>query len=69
MKLEKYYNYLIESGLVSDESLNLVTRINGCNENTLNDVLYVITGYRDLEQYTEYEDEETYQQYFKEEEE
>ena len=39
------------------------------NEESVNDILYVRTGYRDMEQYLEYEDKETYNEYYKEEEE
>ena len=64
MNLEQYYNYLIEYEIVGEETLNVVTSINGYNEKTLDDVLYVKTGYRDIEQYLEYEDRETYEEYY-----
>lgn len=64
MNLEQYYNYLLENGIVSEETLNVVTSINGYNEKTLDDVLYVKSGYRDIEQYLEYEDKETYEEYY-----
>lgn len=64
MNLEQYYNYLIEYEIVSEETLNVVTSINGYNEKALDDVLYVKTGYRDIEQYLEYEDRETYEEYY-----
>lgn len=65
MTLEEQYNYLIEYEIVSKETLNIITRINGYNEDTINDILYATTGYRDMEQYLEYNDEETYNQYYK----
>ena len=68
MTLNQYYNYLIDYQIASEEALNLLTSINGYNEDTLNDALYCLTGYRDIEQYTEYEDIETYNEYFNEEE-
>lgn len=68
MSLEEYQNYLIENLGVSEDTINCVTGINGYNENTLDDILYYFTGYRDLEQYTEFEDKETYREYYKEEE-
>ena len=49
--------------------MKLVTSINGYNEESVNDILYVRTGYRDMEQYLEYEDKETYNEYYNEEEE
>lgn len=44
------WDYIIDNGLASEEALRLVTNINGYNEDTLNDVIYSTTGYRDLEQ-------------------
>lgn len=64
MTLNQYYNYLIDYQIVSEETLNIITNINGYNEETLNDVLYCVSGYHDIEQYTEYEDRETYNDYF-----
>lgn len=64
MNLEQYYNYLLEYEIVDEETLNVVTSINGYNEKTLDDVLYVKTGYRDIEQYLEYEDRKTYEEYY-----
>lgn len=64
MNLEQYYDYLLEYEIVSEETLNVVTSINGYNEKALDDVLYVKTGYRDIEQYLEYEDRETYEEYY-----
>lgn len=66
MSLEQYYNYLCDSGLASVETLNIITSINGYNENTLNDILYCVSGYRDIEQYLLYEDKETYNEYYNE---
>ena len=56
MDFKEYSNYLIEYVGISEEVINCITGINGDSEETLNDVLYYYTGYRDLEQYTEYED-------------
>lgn len=69
MNLEEYYNYLIDYELVSGETLDIITSINGYNEETLNDILYCVSGYRDIEQYLECEDEDTYNEYYKEEDE
>jgi hypothetical protein len=44
------WDYIIDNGLASEEALRLVTNINGYNEDTLNDVIYSTTGYRDLKQ-------------------
>lgn len=50
-KVDKYYNLLIDSGIVSKEALDLITTINGYSIDTLNDVLYALTGERDIEEY------------------
>jgi len=49
-ELNEYWDYLVDNGIVSEETLKVVTSINGYNEDTLNDVLYATTGYRSLEQ-------------------
>ena len=68
MSLEQYYDYLIENLGVNEETIKCVTGINGYNEETLDSILYYFTGYRDIEQYLEYEDRETYREYYNEEE-
>ena len=67
MELNEIYDYFVEHGIANEKEIELVTRINGWNEESFNDILYVRAGYRDLEQYTEYEDKETYRKYFEEE--
>ena len=47
------WDAIIEYGIATAEELELVTSINGYNENTLNDVVYVRTGYRNIEQLLE----------------
>ena len=64
MSLEDYNNYLINNLGISEEVINCITSINGYNEDTLDNVLYYYTGYRDLEQYLECEDLETYKKYY-----
>lgn len=49
-KLAYYWDLLIDMG-VSEETLRVVTDINGYNYETLCDVLYVVFGYRDFEEY------------------
>ena len=67
MSLEEYENFLIENLGVDEEVISVVCAINGYNEQSLDDILYVKFGYRDLEQFLEYEDKETYNQYYGEE--
>lgn len=47
---DQIWDYLIENCIVSEETLKIVTSINGYNEKTFNDVIYAVTGYRSLEQ-------------------
>lgn len=64
MNLDEYYNYLIDCGIVSEETLDIITNINGYCEETLDDVLYCVSGYNSIEQYLEHEDKETYREYY-----
>ena len=64
MELNQYYDYLIEYDLVDERTLDIITSINGYNEKTLDDVLYCVSGYHDIEQYLEYEDMENYNIYY-----
>ena len=50
MDIENLWSYLIDNGIATEEELQLITSINGYNETALNDVLYVRTGYRSIEQ-------------------
>ena len=65
MTLDEYKSYLIDNLNISEDTIDCVTNINGYNEYTLNNILYYYTGYRDIEQYTEYEDSITYEEYYK----
>lgn len=53
MSVNEMWNYLTESYIATEEELQLVTDINGYNEETMLDVLYARTGYRDFEQVRE----------------
>ena len=50
MELEEYWQYLINSGIATEQELQLVTYIIGYSVETLDKVLYVRTGYRSIEQ-------------------
>lgn len=56
---EKQYNELwnliVNNNIATDDELDLIQRINGWRLETLEDVLYVRTGYRDAQQYKECE--------------
>ena len=49
------WDAVVEHGVATEEELELVTAINGYNRDTLNDVIYVRTGYRNIEQLLEEE--------------
>jgi len=49
-KLNDIWDYLIESGIATQAELELVTCINGYNEESLNDVIYAKTAYHNIEQ-------------------
>ena len=55
MNISTIWDTIIEYGIATEEELSLVTAINGYNEDTLNDVIYVRTGYRNIEQLLEEE--------------
>ena len=50
---EALYDYLLETGVCTEDELALVTSIMGTNIDTLEAVLYSRTGYRSLEQIEE----------------
>lgn len=47
---ERVKNFLIDYGIATEAEISLVTDINGYSEETMNDILYARTGYRDIEQ-------------------
>lgn len=47
------WNALIAWGVATDDELRLITDINGYNEESMFDVLYARTGYRDFHEYYE----------------
>lgn len=56
--LAMIWDFIVDYLGVSEETLKIVTSINGYNEETLNDVIYAVSGYHSMEQYTGEEDEE-----------
>ena len=50
MDLNEMWDYLIENVGVSEETLRVVCAIDGGSPNTLEAVLYAVTGYRDFDQ-------------------
>lgn len=49
------WNLIVDNNIATDDELDLIQRINGWRLETLEDVLYVRTGYRDAQQYKECE--------------
>ena len=56
--VKEAWDYLIESGLASEETLQVVTNINGYSLDTLESVLYALEGYHSFSQYLEESEEE-----------
>ena len=53
MNKEQMWDHLKENVGVSEQTLQVVTDINGYNEQTMLDILYAVTGYRNFEQLEE----------------
>lgn len=51
--IDEIWQYIIDNNIATEEELQLITSINGYNEETLNDVIYCRTGYRSVEQLKE----------------
>jgi hypothetical protein len=49
-KMELLENYLLENDFISDSVLNMITGIYGYKLETLENILYYLTGYNNLEQ-------------------
>ena len=54
-QIEKLWDLIVNYELTSEQSLQLVTRLNGYTLETMEDVLYALTGYRSYEQFMENE--------------
>lgn len=50
VSIDDVVTFLEEEGIVTSEEIDLVTKINGHNMNTINDIIYVRTGCHDYEQ-------------------
>lgn len=53
MTNDEFFDFLVEYGIATEDEIQLVTDINGYNEETLNDILYARTGNRSVEQFLE----------------
>ena len=50
-QITELWDMLVDNGLATEQTLQVVTSINGNTLETLNDVLYAVTGCRCIEQY------------------
>ena len=59
MSIDEINDFLIENNIATQEEIDLVCNINGIKIETLNDISFVRTGYRSVEQMIEgeYENE------------
>lgn len=53
MSKQEMWNYLQNYFYVLEQTLQVVTDINGYSEETLEDVLYAVSGYRSFDQLQE----------------
>ena len=53
MSTEQMHDYLVEYGIATEDEVSLVTSINGYNKESMEDILYSRTGYRDFDQLLE----------------
>lgn len=53
--LGRYYEFLIEAQIATEDEVDLITKINGYNEEALDGILYARMAYHDLEQVLECE--------------
>ena len=51
------WDAIVEHGIATEEEIELVTAINGFNDNALNDIIYVRTGYKNIEDFLEDKEE------------
>lgn len=57
-EVNEIWTILVEYGIATDEEIGLVVALNGKSTRTLNDILYVRTGCRNLEQFFEEDEDE-----------
>ena len=63
MTTNELWTLIVAYGIATNSEIDLVTDINGNSIETLNDIIYARTGYRDIESYEELElddDDEPY---------
>lgn len=60
MTTNELWTLIVKYGIATDSEIDLVTDINGNSIETLNNIIYARTGYRDIESYeeSEFDDDE-----------
>lgn len=53
MSIDEMWDFLVDYGIATDDEIALVAYINGKNEKSMKDILYVRTGYSNFDQYLE----------------
>ena len=51
MTIDEMWDFLLDRDLASEQTLQVVTAINGYSTESMQDILYAVTGYRHFEQY------------------
>lgn len=57
-EINEIWDFIIDYNIASEETLSIITSINGYSVETLNDVIYAATGYRSMDQFLGEEPEE-----------
>ena len=52
-KIDKLWDRIVNAGIASEHTLRVITAINGYSVETLNDVIYAVSGVRNWKQYKE----------------
>ena len=52
-KTDKLWDRIVNAGIASEDTLKVITAINGYSVETLNDVIYAVSGLRNWKQYKE----------------
>ena len=52
-KIDKLWDRIVNAGIASEDTLRVITAINGYSVETLNDVIYAVSGLRNWKQYKE----------------
>ena len=50
IEFEEVWDFIVENGIASEETCTVVCNISGQRTENLNDIIYVQTGYHDMEQ-------------------